>query len=85
MIGREVSMNELQTSVCRIVNSLGSTPIKYTRVPAWVFAYGLIFCALSLSSSAQTFKGHQIGESTEEFLKVEPALRALLTDCQNLA
>jgi hypothetical protein len=37
---------------------------------------------LSLGLQAQTFKGHRIGESTTEFLKLEPSLQAKVTDCQ---
>lgn len=40
---------------------------------------------LSLTLQAQTFKGHRIGESTTEFLKLEPSLQAKVTDCQATA
>lgn len=35
-----------------------------------------------LSASGQKFKGHEIGETTADFLTVEPNLKAKLIDCQ---
>jgi hypothetical protein len=40
---------------------------------------------LSATLHAQTFKGHQIGESTADFLKSEPSLQAKLVGCQATA
>src|SRR5438045_1938315 len=45
----------------------------------------ILITLFSIGLQAQTFKGHQIGESTADFLKLEPLLQPKLADCQATA
>jgi hypothetical protein len=50
------------------------------------YSYALLYlCFIAVSSPAQTFKSHQVGETFADFLKVEPAIQHKVDYCRTSA
>ena len=83
MIRQFELIGEVWSTTLHRVTSWISAAIVCIHIPISRLALGVACCALPLFGSAQSFQGHQIGETTEDFLKVEPELQKLLIECQN--